>query len=185
IEYSTESASAASSLEQVRDFVKKHGKFKVLGTRHCFNTIADSKDHLLSVKSLDEMISIDAGAQTVTLDAGMTYGKLSTLLHSKEFALQNLASLPHISVAGACTTATHGSGEKNGNLATAVSGLELVTAAGEVVKLSRENDGERFLGAVVSLGALGVITKVTLDLQPTFMMKQDVYEDLPLHQLRA
>src|SRR5262249_9024714 len=109
IEYSTESVSAASSFEQVRDFVQKHGKLNGLGPRHCFNTIADTKDHLLSVKSLDEMISIDAGAQTVTLDAGMTYGKLSLLLHSKGFALHNLPSLPHFSVAGACPTATHGS----------------------------------------------------------------------------
>ena len=120
----------------------------------------------------------------MTVAAGITYGKLSPYLESKGFALHNLASLPHISVAGACTTATHGSGEKNGNLATAVSALELVTANGEVVQLSRQQDGETFRGAVVGLGALGVITKVTLDLQPTFTMRQYVYENLPLHELK-
>jgi len=92
--------------------------------------------------------------------------------------------LPHISVAGACSTATHGSGQKNGNLATAASGLEIVTADGSVVKLTREVDGERFNGAVVGLGALGVITKVTLDIQPTFTMRQYVYENLPLDELK-
>jgi xylitol oxidase len=183
VEYSTEILSTVSSMEQVRDFVRKHNKFKVLGTRHCFNKIADSNDHLLSLKPLDEIVALDSQARTVTVDAGITYGKLSPLLHSKGFALHNLASLPHISVPGACSTATHGSGEKNGNLATAVAALELVTAAGEVVELSRQNDGDTLQGAVVGLGALGVITKITLDLQPTFMMRQYVYQDLPMRQL--
>jgi xylitol oxidase len=92
--------------------------------------------------------------------------------------------LPHISIAGACSTATHGSGEKNGNLATAVTALEIVTAAGEIVTLTRQQDGEAFRGSVVGLGALGVITKVTLELQPTFMMRQYVYENLPLTEAR-
>jgi xylitol oxidase len=95
-----------------------------------------------------------------------------------------LASLPHISVAGACSTATHGSGEKNGNLATAVSALEMVNANGDLVKLSRSQDGEAFRGAVVGLGALGVITKLTLDIQPRFIMKQYVYQDLPMDELK-
>ena len=111
-------------------------------------------------------------------------GSCAPYLDEKGFALHNLASLPHISVAGACSTATHGSGVKNGNLATAVSALEIVTAEGDVVKLSRQKDGETFRGAVVGLGALGVITKVTLDVQPTFMMRQYVYENLPLQQMK-
>jgi len=184
IEYSTEELFPAGSLEQVQDFVRKQTNLKVLGTRHCFNTIADSKYQFLSVKTMDRVVALDAEARTVTLEAGMSYGQLCPYLDDKDFALHNLASLPHISVAGACTTATHGSGEKNGNLSTAVSGLELVTAAGDVVKLSRKNDGETFNGAVVGLGALGVITKVTLDIQPTYLMRQWVYEDLPLAALK-
>ena len=86
-------------------------------------------------------------------------------------------------VAGACATATHGSGEKNRNLATQVSALEMITASGDIVKLSRRQDGEGFLGAVVGLGALGVVTKLTLDLQPAFMMKQYVYENLPTYHM--
>ena len=183
-EYSTESFYTASSVEQVKDFVKKQAKLKVLGTRHCFNKIADSTNHLLSLKPMDEVIALDTEAHTVTVDAGMTYGRLCPHLHSKGFALHNLASLPHISIAGSCSTATHGSGEKNGNLATAVSALEIVTADGEIVRLSRQKDGERFSGAVVGLGAFGVITKVTLDIQPTFLMRQYVYESLPLNQVK-
>jgi alditol oxidase len=182
--YGTDRLYAATSVEKVREYVKKENKLKVLGTRHCFNNIADSKDGFLSLKPMDEVIAIDAAARSATVAAGITYGQLSPYLHSKGFALHNLASLPHISVAGACTTATHGSGEKNGNLATAASGLEFVMASGDLLKLSRERDGETFRGAVVGLGALGVITSVTLDIQPTFMMRQYVYENLPLDEMK-
>ena len=184
LEYGTDHFYSANSLEQVRDYVKKQSKLKVLGTRHCFNNIADSMHNLLSLKSMDEVVALDPEAHTVTVTGGITYGQLCPYLHTRGFALHNLASLPHISIAGACSTATHGSGEKNGNLATAVSALEIVTAAGEVVKLSRQIDGEAFRGAVVGLGALGVITKITLDVQPTFMMRQYVYENLPLSEMR-
>jgi len=125
IEYSTDRLQVSNSLEQVQDYVKTRGKLKVLGTRHCFNDIADSKDGFLSLKPMDKVISVDPAKRTVTVDAGITYGQLCPYLDSRGFALHNLASLPHISVAGACSTATHGSGQKNGNLATAVSGLEI------------------------------------------------------------
>ena len=182
LEYSTERLHPATSVEDARAFVQQEKKLKVLGTRHCFNNIADSRDNFLSLKPMDQVVAVDAAARTVTVGAGITYGQLSPYLHEKGFALHNLASLPHISVAGACTTATHGSGEKNGNLSTAVSGLELMNAAGDVLNLSRKD--KVFQSAVVGLGALGVITKVTLDLQPTFMMRQYVYENLPLSQLK-
>jgi alditol oxidase len=184
IEYSTDHQQTAASITQVQEYVKTHPRLKALGTRHCFNNIADSKDGFLSLKTMDEVLSLDAEKRTVTVGAGVTYGKLCPYLDAKGFALHNLASLPHISVAGACSTATHGSGEKNGNLSTAVAGLEIVTGEGTVVNLSRERDAERLNGAVVGLGALGVITKVTLDIQPSFVMRQYVYEDLPLSELK-
>jgi xylitol oxidase len=184
IEYGTDKLYSATSVEQAQEFVKKYARLKVLGTRHCFNHIADSTDEFLSLRPMDKVLSLDAQARTVTIPANMSYGQLSPYLHEHGFALRNLASLPHISVAGACATATHGSGEKNGNLATSVSAFEMITAAGDIVKLSRKQDGEGFLGAVVGLGALGVITKITLDLLPTFMVKQYVYENLPLSELQ-
>lgn len=183
-EYSTNRLYPAKSVEQVQVLVKKYPKLKVLGTRHCFNGIADSKDNLLSLKAMDDVVSLDTKAHTVTVDASMKYGQLAPYLDEKGFALHNLASLPHISIAGACATATHGSGIKNGNLATAVSGMEIITAAGDVRTLSRATDGDAFRAAVVHLGALGVVTKVTLDVQPTFQMRQYVYENLPLAQLK-
>jgi xylitol oxidase len=184
LEYGTERLHAAGSLEQVRQLVKQEKSLKALGTRHCFSNIADSTQALLSVRSMDKVVALDRQAGTVTVDAGMSYGQLCPYLHEQGFALHNLASLPHISIAGACSTATHGSGDKNGNLATAVVALEIVTATGDVVELSRQRDAATFPGAVVGLGALGVITKLTLEVQPTFMMRQHVYQDLPLGQLK-
>jgi len=184
IEYSTQKISYAESVAQVGELVKKLDKVKVLGTRHCFNRIADSTDQFISLKNLDKVISLDEKNLTVTIGSGIRYGQLGPYLHEKGFALHNLASLPHISVAGACTTATHGSGVKNGNLSTAVRSIELVTADGQVVELSRDKDPNEFHAAVVGLGALGVITKLTLDIQPTYMVRQDVYENLSFDQLK-
>jgi alditol oxidase len=185
IEYSTDQLYSARSLDQLREFVRKQTHLKVLGTRHCFNKIADSRDGFLSLKEMDQVVALDREARTVTVEAGTTYGQLCPYLDSKGWALHNLASLPHISVAGACSTATHGSGEENGNLSSAVSALAIINAAGEEVKLSRRHDGETFQGAIVGLGALGVITRITLDVQPRFMMRQYVYQDLPLSELKA
>jgi xylitol oxidase len=184
VEYGTDQLYSATSVEQAQEFVRKHSRLKVLGTRHCFNHIADSTDEFLSLRPMDKVLSLDAQARTVTIPANMSYGQLSPYLHEHGLALHNLASLPHISVAGACATATHGSGEKNGNLATSVSALEIITASGDNVKLSRKQDGEGFSGVVVGLGALGVITKITLNLLPTFMVKQYVYENLPLSEMQ-
>jgi xylitol oxidase len=172
------------TVEQVQAIVKGSSKVKAVGTRHSFNEIADSTGgDLISLKYLDRIVAINPDPQspTVTVEAGITCGHLSQLLHQRGFALHNLASLPHISIAGACATATHGSGDRNGNLATAVAAMKLVTANGELVEFSRADD--HFQGVVVGLGGLGVVTELTLDLLPTFSMRQDVYENLPLAQL--
>jgi len=181
--YSTARLTDATSVEQVKQFVQQHKKFKVLGTRHCFNNIADSHDEFLSVVQTNPDIQINAAAHTVTVNAGIRYGTLADYLHKHGYALHNLASLPHISVAGSCATATHGSGVKNGNLSSAVTGMEIITARGEVKQLTKEKDGEEFLAAVVNLGGLGVVTRVTLHIQPTFLVRQNVFENLSLSQL--
>ena len=183
LEYGTNKIDYPKSVEDIQQIVKKYHKVKVLGTRHCFNRIADSKDNFISLRDMNKMISLDATARTVTVEGGMKYGELCPILNDKGFALHNLASLPHISIAGAITTATHGSGVKNKNLSSAVAGLEIVNANGEVITLSKK-DEEKFYATVTCLGALGVITKVTLEIQPTYMMRQHVYEQLPLQQLK-
>lgn len=181
--YSTTRLAQADSVEQVQELVQATDQLKVLGSRHCFNGIADSTRQLLSLGATEQDIYLDVAARTVTVPAAITYGRLAPYLHSHGFALHNLASLPHISVVGACATATHGSGIQHGNLATAVRAMEFVLASGEVRVLSREDDGDEFQGAVVHLGALGVVTRLTLAVEPTFQLCQDVYENLPLAQV--
>jgi len=182
--YSTGNVRYPKSLTEIQQTLKFEPKLRVLGTRHCFNTIADSKDNLVCSRDFNQVVSIDTKAHTVTVEGGIKYGELAPYLQQHGFALHNLASLPHISVAGSITTATHGSGIKNGNLASAVLGLEIVRADGSVVHLSREQDSEKFKAAVVGLGALGFITKVTLAIQPTYDVAQNVFLGLPMSQLK-
>lgn len=180
--YSTGNLFTPASADEVRDVIKRCSKLRALGSRHSFNAIADSKDNQISLTRFDE-ISIDDKARTATVGAGIRYGNLAPVIEARGFALHNLASLPHISVAGAIATATHGSGLHNGNLATQVSALEIITADGQTLHLSRAGDGDRFLGAVVHLGALGILTRVTLDLQPTYQVAQSVYQNLSFDAL--
>jgi xylitol oxidase len=92
---------------------------------------------------LNKVVSLDRKAKTVTVEGGIKYGELAPYLHTQGFALANLASLPHISVGGSITTATHGSGVKNGNLSSAVSGLEVVIADGSVINFAKHTDAEK------------------------------------------
>ncbi|WP_375447434.1 FAD-binding protein [uncultured Fibrella sp.] len=173
------------NLDELQTVMKRAGKRKALGSTHCFNDIADSPLSQISTKNFNKLLSIDEQAMTVTVEGGARYGQFAPELDKKGYALHNLASLPHISVAGACATATHGSGVKNGNLSSAVAGLEMLTASGDVVTLTRDKDGALFSGAVVGLGALGIVTKMTLDMEKTYQVRQDLFQDLPLSSLEA
>jgi alditol oxidase len=188
--YSTGDLKRPATVDEVCAVVKAARKLRVLGTRHSFNAIADSRYEQVSLERLTEM-TLDERARTVTVGGGVTYAELTLWLDShghahggaRGWALGNLASLPGITVAGACATATHGSGMRNGNLATAVRALELVTGDGRVMTLDRERDGEKFLGAVVGLGAAGVVTRVALDVEPAYQVAQTVYENLSFDEL--
>jgi alditol oxidase len=182
--YKAKALHKPGDIGEVQELVKSSRKVRILGTRHSFNDIADSPDDLISLANIEQEMSLDRENQTITVSAGMKYGDIAKFLHENGYALHNLASLPHISVAGACATATHGSGMKSGNLSTAVSGLEILTASGDLVTLTRDGDPEQFSGAVVGLGGLGVVTRVQLNIQPTFEVRQDVYRNLSMHHLR-
>lgn len=183
LEYSASNFYEPRTIEELQELVRKCDKVRILGTRHCFNSIADSKYNQISIDHLENRISINEHAMTVTVAGGVKYGDLSTYLYSQGFALHNLASLPHISIAGACATATHGSGMLNGNLSTAVAAIEYVDASGELVSISRKSDESSFPGAVVHLGGLGALTTITLDIQPAFDIRQKVFQFLPVSEL--
>ena len=180
--YSTYKVFQPETVSEVQDAVRSISAVRALGTRHCFNGIADSQVAQISTLKLKD-IAIAPDGRSVTVGAGIRYGDLAGILDAKGFALHNLASLPHISVGGAVATATHGSGMQNGNLATAITAVEFVAADGTIHTLSREKDGDRFAGAVVGLGSLGIVTHLTLALQPRFDMTQIVYQDLPFAEL--
>jgi alditol oxidase len=175
----------ALSVAQAQSIVAGARKVRVLGSGHSFNDIADSEEVQLSLQGLPRVIRIDAARRQVTVDGGIRYGELAPVLQDAGWALANLASLPHISVAGACMTATHGSGSRTGNLATQVAALDLLTASGEIVSLSRAGNPDVFPGAVVSLGALGAVIGLTLDIEPAYQVRQDVFTDLPFDRLSA
>jgi xylitol oxidase len=169
-----------ASLEQVQELVAGASRLRVLGSRHSFNDIADA-DELLVLDGLPGEVAVDHDAGTVSVPAAMRYGELAGRLRAEGLALANLASLPHISVGGAVATATHGSGDANGNLATAVAGLELVGGTGELVTAAR--GAPDFDGLVVGLGALGVATRLTLDVEPDYQVRQRAFEGLPWQKL--
>jgi xylitol oxidase len=165
-----------ASIDELQDFVRRSPAIRALGTRHAFNDVTDSRGDLVSLRRLPRRLEIDKTEATVTIDGGLTYGELCGALDAAGLALHNLASLPHISIAGAIATATHGSGDANGNLATAVRAVELVTSDGDVLTVARGEPD--FDGVVVGLGALGVVTRVTLAGEPAYEVRQRVFEGL-------
>jgi alditol oxidase len=169
-----------TGLDELRTIVARGRRVKALGSGHSFNDIADTDGDLVELAALPPDIDIDTTAATVRVAAGVRYAELAAALHAHGFALPNLASLPHISVAGSVATGTHGSGNANGSLGTSVRALDLVTAEGDTAVFSRDTDGDRFDGTVVSLGALGIVTHLTLDLVPAFQVRQQVRTGLEL-----
>ncbi len=172
-----------TSLDEVRRIVAASEHVRALGSGHSFNPIADTVGDQISLAGMPPLLDIDPERSTVTVGGGVRYGELAPPLHRAGYALHNLGSLPHICIAGATATGTHGSGVTNGNLATAVRALEVVTATGDVVTIEF-GDGD-FSGSVVALGMLGIVTSVTLAIEPTFTVAQYVYDDLSLSQFTA
>lgn len=171
-------------VEQLQEWVASRQHVRALGTRHSFNRIADTDGSLVSLGKMNRVLELDRANGTVTVEGGIRYGELAAYLYENGYALHNLASLPHITIAGACATGTHGSGDRNGNLATVVRSMEIVTASGEKVRFVRGEQPEAD-GAIVGLGALGIVSKLTLDMMPSFDIGQQLYENLPLARLES
>lgn len=178
IAFATTRRFTPTSLDELREVVASSPRIRAVGTAHSFNDIADTDAAQVSVVQLPSSVVVDAEHRTATVSGGMRYGDVAARLLEHGFALHNLGSLPHISIAGSCATGTHGSGVRNRGLAGAVRSLEMVTANGELVTLTRGVDAD-FEGAVVALGCLGVVTTMTLDILPAFDMRQFVFDNMP------
>jgi xylitol oxidase len=176
--FSTDRLHRPRSIDELQELVARTQRLHALGTGHSFNRIADSTGALVSLSDLDVAIAIDAQARTVEVGGGTRYGELGTELEEHGWALHNLGSLPHISVGGACATGTHGSGDANRCLAAAAVGVEFVSGSGELVRVGRGDSS--FPGTVLALGALGIVTRLTLAIEPSFEVRQDVWLDAPL-----
>ncbi|HEY4020814.1 MAG TPA: D-arabinono-1,4-lactone oxidase [Pseudonocardiaceae bacterium] len=170
-----------TSVDELRTLVQTSAKIRALGTGHSFNLVADSVADLVRVDGLPGTVEIDRDASTARVAAGLRYAEVAVALQRAGFALANLASLPHISVAGSVATGTHGSGVGQRGLAAAVAALTLIAPDGSLVEVHRDTDP----GAVVALGALGVVTALTLDIEPTFQVAQQVYRNVPLDEMGA
>jgi xylitol oxidase len=181
VEFRAERVHRPPKVEHLRALVAGARRVRALGTGHSFNRIADTDADLVQTAGLPAEVEIDAAAGTATVAAGMRLAEISARLHAAGFALANLPSLPHISLAGTVATGTHGSGDGNQNLAAFVRAIRLVGPDGDVVEFAR-GASDDFPGAVVSLGALGVVTHLTVDVRPTFEVAQYVYQDVSLEQ---
>lgn len=184
VRYSAERFHRPTSVGALQHLVSSSENIRALGTGHSFNTLADCAGDLVSLAGLPPLVQVDASCGSVTVAGGTRYGELAGGLQRAGLALANLGSLPHISVAGACATGTHGSGDRNGVLATAVSALEMVTAEGDLAMVSRQADPDQLRATVVGLGALGIVTRLTLDVEPTYDVQQLVYEGLTRDTVR-
>jgi alditol oxidase len=180
VQYQAAAVHRPASVGELQLLVSRSRRIRALGTGHSFSLVADTTGDLVSLAGLPQRVEVSAGRTEVTVSAGLRYSQLAPRLHAAGLALANLASLPHICVAGAVATGTHGSGNANASLAAAVSALELVTAAGDLITVRREADPDRFGGLVVALGACGIVTSLTLDVIPAFTVRQWVYEGIPL-----
>ncbi|MEU8181598.1 FAD-binding protein [Micromonospora sp. NPDC049044] len=176
VRYAAKAFHRPTSVDELRRLVADSTRIRAVGSGHSFNRLGDTDGDLVTLAGLPPVVEVDHERRQVTVSGAMRYGDLARHLHTQGYALANLASLPHISVAGAVATATHGSGQTHGNLASAVAGLELVTATGDLLRVDRDTD--RFAGMVVGLGALGLVTRVTLDVVPAFELRQYVHLDL-------
>ena len=171
------------SVDALRRLVAAAPKIRAVGSRHSFNGIADSPGEMVDLAAVRSDFVLDRDAMTVTVDAATSYGVVADWLHRQGYALHNLASLPHITVAGAISTGTHGSGDRNAPLSGAVAGLELVLADGSLCRVNRGDEG--FDGMVVGLGAFGIVTRVVLEVEPTFDVRQDAFVNLAWDDLLA
>ena len=170
------------SLAELQELIRTNQKIRARGTAHCFNEIANTSSYAINLAKMPKTITVDPEKKSVLVAAGLTYGELAPVLHAQGWALSNMASLPHISIAGSISTGTHGSGSQNQNLANQVLALDLVTAEGELRHIDRTNPA--FNALVVGLGLGGIVYQYELKIEPTYEIRQVIYPEIPLDVLQ-
>lgn len=185
VEFRAAAVHRPASIAEVQRLVARAPRIRALGTGHSFSRVADTDGDLVSLAGLPPEIEIDTAGLAVRISAGLRYSDIAPRLNNAGLALENLASLPHIGVAGAVATGTHGSGDRNASLAAAVTELELVTADGDLITVRRDRDNDSFAGLVVALGACGIVTRLTLTAVPAFSIRQWVCEHIPFDAVTA
>ena len=182
VDFNDRSYLRPESLAELQELVRSNAKIRARGTAHCFNEIANTSSYAINLSRMPKTIEVNPASNSVTVAAGLKYGDLAPVLHQQGWGLNNLASLPHISIAGSISTGTHGSGMRNQNLANQVLALDLVTAEGELRHIDRTNPA--FNALVVGLGLGGIIYQYELKIEPTFEIRQVIYPDIPLDVLQ-
>ena len=182
VDFNDKSYLQPTSLAELQELIRTNPKVRARGTAHCFNEIANTSSVALNLARMPKTIDVDPVKKSVCVAAGLTYGELAPLLHAQGWALSNMASLPHISIAGSISTGTHGSGIKNQNLANQVLSFDMVTAESEVRHIDRANPA--FNALVIGLGLGGVVYQYELRVEESFQIRQVVYPEIPLDILQ-
>ena len=182
VDFNDKSYFQPTTLSELQGLIRNNPKVRARGTAHCFNEIANTSSVAINLTKMPKTIEISAGKKSVLVAAGLTYGELAPALHTQGWALNNMASLPHISIAGSISTGTHGSGIKNQNLANQVLSLDIVTAEGELRHIDRTNPA--FNALVVGMGLGGVVYQYELKIEPTYGIRQIIYPEIPLDILQ-
>jgi xylitol oxidase len=168
------------TVAEAQRIVAASGAVRAVGAGHTFNQLVVTGGDLISLEHLPRRVEVAADRTTVTVDAGIRYGELAPALDAEGLALANMASLPFFTVVGACATGTHGSGDTNRGLAAAVRGLELITASGDLGIVDDGDDPDTVAAMAVGLGAFGLVTSLTLAVEPRYEMAQTIDVDVPL-----
>ena len=185
VTYRASALERPTSVAALQQLVAATSRLTALGSTHSFNGIADTDAVQVTLAGLPPVLEIDTDRRVVRVAAGMTHAQVAAGLEARGWALANLASLPHISVAGAVATGTHGSGIRNPSLAQAVVGLEVVRASGDVARVDGSSPDGALDAHRVALGALGVVTAVELAIEPTFQVATTVHLGLPWDAVTA
>lgn len=182
VEFNDKSYLQPTSLVELQELIRTNPKVRARGTAHCFNEIANTSSVVVNLAKMPRVIDVSSELSSVKVSAGLTYGELAPELHNQGWALNNLASLPHISIAGSISTGTHGSGIQNQNLPNQALSFDMVTAEGELRHINRTNPA--FSALVVGLGLGGIIYQYELRIEPTFEVRQVIYPEIPLDVLQ-